>query len=204
MTEQSFPKQPDHEPPPHDRDWRGVAQLALALIFLFALAGGIALLVRRSAPSGVEVTPPPVDVRAGVTVHLTGAVTSPGVYTLPEGGRLQDAVSAAGGLAKEADQERVNLATRLRDGEQYHIPRQGEAPTTAPGLVAPPASTLVNLNTASAEQLATLPGIGATRAQAILAYRQQHGPFQRVEDLLAVSGIGPATLERLRSLVTVD
>jgi competence protein ComEA len=200
---QASPKQPDHQPP-HDRDWRGVAQLGLALIFFFALAGGIALLVRRGAPSGVEVTPPPAAVRADVTVHLTGAVTSPGVYTLPEGGRLQDAVSAAGGLAREADEQRVNLATRLRDGEQYHIPRLGEASTPAPGLVAPPASTLVNLNTASAEQLATLPGIGATRAQAIVAYRQQHGSFQRVEDLLAVSGIGPSTLERLRTLVTVD
>lgn len=98
--------------------------------------------------------------------------------------------------------EHVNLATRLRDGEQYHIPRLGEAPTPAHGFVAPPGSTLVNLNTASAEQLAALPGIGAT--QAIVAYRQQHGPLQRVDDLLAVSGIGPATLERLRSLVTVD
>jgi competence protein ComEA len=204
VTEQSSPKPPEQEGPSRDRDWRGVAQLGLVLIFLFALAGGIALLVRRGAPPGVEVTPTPVDVRADVTVHLTGAVTSPGVYTLPDGGRLQDAVSAAGGLAKEADQERVNLATRLRDGEQYHIPRLGAAPDQTPGLVAPPASTLVNLNTASAEQLATLPGIGATRAQAIVAYRQQQGPFQRVEDLLAVSGIGPSTLERLRSLVTVD
>ena len=203
MTEQAFPKPPGNEPP-RDRDWRGVAQLGLVLIFLFALAGGIALLVRRGAPSGVEVTPPPADALADVTVHLTGAVTSPGVYSLPEGARLQDAVGAAGGLTREADQERVNMATRLRDGERYHIPRQGEAPTTAPGPVAPPASTLVNLNTASAEQLATLPGIGATRAEAIVAYRQQHGPFQRVDDLLAVSGIGPATLDRLRSLVTVD
>ncbi|MSQ14074.1 MAG: hypothetical protein EXR47_08105 [Dehalococcoidia bacterium] len=87
MTEQASPKPPGHEPP-RDRDWRGVAQLGLTLIFLFALAGGIALLVRSGAPSGVEVTPPPVDVRAAVTVHLTGAVTSPGVYTLPDGGRL--------------------------------------------------------------------------------------------------------------------
>ncbi|MBM3945941.1 MAG: ComEA family DNA-binding protein [SAR202 cluster bacterium] len=188
-----------HPPTPPGRDWRGVAQLGLFLLFLLALGGGIALLVRQSARSGLEITLPPSDVGT-VTVHITGAVARPGVYVLPEGSRLHAAIDAAGGLTVEADAARVNLAVRLRDGEQYGVLRVGEAAAQVTQTVGAP----LNLNTASTEQLATLPGIGQVGAQAIVTHREERGFFRRHEDLLEVPLIGPATLERLRPMTTVD
>jgi len=168
-------------------------------LFLLALGGGIALLVRQSARSGLEITLPPSDVGT-VTVHITGAVARPGVYVLPEGSRLHAAIDAAGGLTVEADAARVNLAVRLRDGEQYGVLRVGEAAAQVTQTVGAP----LNLNTASTEQLATLPGIGQVGAQAIVTHREERGFFRRHEDLLEVPLIGPATLERLRPMTTVD
>lgn len=201
MAKQQPPSAPPTTP---GRDWRGVAQLALVLLFLITLAGGIALLVRRSAPSGVEITLPPAAPANTVTVHVAGAVTNPGVYTLPEGARLQGAIEAAGGLTLEADTGRVNLAGRLRDGDQYVVPRLGEAAAQTANAVAASANGLLNINVASVEQLVALPGIDQVRAKAIVAYRQEHGPFRRHEDLLEVPGIGLKTLEGLRPLITVE
>jgi competence protein ComEA len=178
-----------------------VAQLGLVLLFVFALAGGIALLVRRDTGRGVEITLP--QQAAQVTVQVSGAVTQPGVYTLPQGARLGDAVRAAGGLAPDGDADRMNLAAPLRDGERYQVPRAGE--TASAGVTSAQAqSELVNLNTATQQQLEALPGIGEVRAQAILDYRRRFGLFRSVDDLLNVSGIGPATVDRLRPLVAVE
>ena len=145
----------------------------------------------------------PVRVRAGpavrsrVIVDVTGAVRRPGLYRLPDGSRVADALERAGGPTRKAFLEGVNLAAPLADGQQVLVPRRsaigGAAPTTATGPVSLSAATL--------EQLDTLPGVGPVTAQKILDYRAAHGAFRSVEELDAVSGIGPATVEELRELV---
>ncbi|MBI4233532.1 MAG: helix-hairpin-helix domain-containing protein [Chloroflexi bacterium] len=195
-----------------------LGQLTLLLLFLLALAGGILLVVRQAAPRGVSVTIPTPTPAPEVKVYLSGAVARPGVYLARPGDRLADALASAGGPTPDADLALVNLALRLQDGGQYHVPRQGER--TAPSEGMPPsgqppspsggatgpgaAFEKVNLNTATVQQLEALPGIGEVRAKAIVSYRQEHGSFRSVGELLRVSGIGSATLERIRPLVTVE
>jgi competence protein ComEA len=153
-----------------------------------------------------------------VVVHVAGAVASPGVVRLAATGRIVDAVAAAGGLRADADPDRVNLAAPVSDGQRIVIPVVGQplpeevvaAPppgATAPGDVAGPGDTsasVVDLNRATAEQLDTLPGVGPATAAAILAHREQSGPFRSVDGLIEVRGIGEAKLEALRDLVTVS
>jgi competence protein ComEA len=164
--------------------------------------------------------------RAGggrVTVHVAGAVRRPGVYVLPPGARVDDALRRAGGPRGRADLTAVNLAAKLEDGRQVLVPERAAAPAggaaaaaagagaaagapaggtaAAGGAVAPAAP--VNLNTATLEQLDTLDGVGPGIAQRILGYRQQHGGFARVEELGEVPGIGPKRLATLTPLVTV-
>lgn len=147
---------------------------------------------------------------AQVYVHVAGAVAEPGLVHLAEGARVADAISAAGGAARGADLDRVNLAAVLIDGEQVYVPTEGEdvpavaQPGTGEGGGADQGSNaVVNMNTAGAQELATLPGIGPAKAADIIAWREDEGPFASVEDLLQVPGIGPATLERLRDRVRV-
>lgn len=149
-----------------------------------------------------------------VTVHVAGQVAAPGVYSVPSGARVADAVVAAGGTAAEADVEALNLAAKVSDGERVYVPRKGEAapPPVAGGPAAAPGggpgggrapAALVDLNTATAEQLEALPGVGPATTRAILAYRASRGRFRSVTELLEVPGIGPAKLEALRPLVRV-
>jgi competence protein ComEA len=133
-----------------------------------------------------------------VTVHVTGAVHTPSLVHLGAGSRVGDAIDAVGGVLADADLEVVNLARRLDDGEQVHVPRVGEreaGATTGDGRV--------DLNRADATTLQTLPGVGPTRAAAIVAHRERHGPFSTPGDLRAVSGIGEATFQALADLVVV-
>jgi competence protein ComEA len=145
-------------------------------------------------------------VMATVTVHVVGEVRHPGVYRLPGGSRATDAVSAAGGLLGDADQAAVNLARVVADGEQIAVPKEGQAAAGTAGATTGAASGTaggkIDLNTATAEQLDTLPGVGPATAQKIVADRTANGPFRSVEDLLRVPGIGPAKLEALKDLVT--
>ncbi|MBT9283228.1 MAG: ComEA family DNA-binding protein [Hydrogenibacillus schlegelii] len=146
-----------------------------------------------------------------IVVDVKGAVARPGVYRLPAGARVFEALEAAGGLLPEADVDRVNRAAVLADAAVVYVPKKGEAaeaggssPAGADaGSGAAGRTAKVNLNTADAALLQTLPGIGPTRAQAIIAYREEHGPFRDVTELKNVSGIGPKTLERLLPYVTV-
>jgi len=153
---------------------------------------------------------------AEVVVHVAGAVVSPGVRRLPPGSRVIDALEAAGGALPDADLPRINLAAPLVDGQQVYVPKPGEQPPMAAGVpggagggggaVGPGSSVpgaLVDLNTATAEQLDTLPGVGPSTAAAIIAYRDENGPFTSVDQLLDVRGIGEAKLEQLRDLVSV-
>lgn len=157
---------------------------------------------------------PPV---AGATavVHLVGAVRKPGVYALPLGSRVLDAVELAGGLAKGAAPEAINLAAQIRDGEQIRIPHRGEtwqSPAPVAGATGPvdgaggPGSGTgkLNVNSADQAQLEELPGIGPALAGRILEFRQANGPFKNLGELDAVSGIGPAMLGNLREAVVFE
>lgn len=170
----------------------------------------------RQAPPPVEATLPLVDVTAAavttstttagpVVVHVAGAVASPGVHQLPPGARVIDAVEASGGLAPDADPGAVNLAAVLVDGSQVYVPRIGEVPPgPAPGADAGAgASGPIDVNTADAALLETLPGVGPATAAAIIDHRERNGPFASVEGLLDVRGIGEAKLAALRDLVRV-
>ncbi|MTE23803.1 ComEA family DNA-binding protein [Microbacterium sp. ZXX196] len=155
-----------------------------------------------STEATVAISTPPAPTPAEIYVHVSGAVREPGLYLLSEGARVVDAVGAAGGFAKDAEPGAINLARGVADGEQLVVPVAGEAP---PAAAAPggPAGGLVDLNTADAAALEELPGIGPALAARILAWREENGSFAAVDDLMAVSGIGPAVLEGIRDLATV-
>jgi competence protein ComEA len=143
---------------------------------------------------------------AGVAlVHVAGAVQRPGVYRVRDGERILDAVRRAGGARRGADLNGINLAAKVADGQQVVVPRRGVAavaPDAGSGAAGAPAQP-VSLNTATAEQLDTLDGVGPATAAKILAYRQQHGGFRSVDDLGQVPGIGPKKLAALRGKVQV-
>jgi competence protein ComEA len=146
-----------------------------------------------------------------VVVHVAGAVVGPGVQRLPAGARVVDAIDAAGGAAPDADLGRVNLAAPLEDGQQVYVPKAGEPSTGAPAAVPGPgpggaaggSPPVVNLNTATLEELDGLPGVGPAIAQAIVDHRAAHGPFASVEELLEVRGIGQAKLDEIRPRVAL-
>ncbi len=139
---------------------------------------------------------------ATLVVHVAGAVRRPGLYQLPEGSRIDDAIRKAGGTKPRADLGLVNLAAPIADGQQVLVPTRASAGAPAGAGVAPAAPAgPVHLNTATLEQLDELPGVGPVTAEKILAYREEHGAFQSVDELDAVPGIGPARLEELRQLV---
>jgi len=139
-----------------------------------------------------------------VVVHVSGAVAEPGLRVLVAGARVGDAILAAGGASADAQLDLLNLARRLEDGEQVHVPRPGDAVvgSPTPGSRGILADGRVDVNVASAEELATLPGIGPARAQAIIATREER-PFAVPGDLRRVPGIGEATFQRLAPLVSV-
>jgi competence protein ComEA len=177
----------------------------------FVLAG-VLIYVSR-APSGETILLQPAPTKAPLAVHVVGAVPRPGLYEFAEGARVQDAIDAAGGLLASANVNSLNLAALLEDGQQLAIPYgDGSAPTEGAGSFDLPASTeeptldpnveLININTATLEELNSLPGIGPTTAQKIIDYRDENGEFSVIEDIMNVSGIGPATFEDIKDLIT--
>lgn len=149
----------------------------------------------------------PAPPAARVIVDVVGAVRRPGLYRLPDGARVADAIARAGGLGRRADRAGVNLAAPVADGEQVVVPAllppavAGAQGVPASGAGSPPARVPVQLSTATVEQLDALPGIGPVTAQKIVAYRAEHGAFHSVDELDEVPGIGPARVEQLRGLV---
>lgn len=192
--------------------------IVAALVVVIAIAAGAAWSRGRPVALALpDVVPSQetLSVQASVTFHVIGAVRHPGVYTLPAGARVMDAVRAAGGLGAHADQRAMNLARLVVDGEQIVIWRVGELdePADRPSgsvsgsssepSAATPVGGRVNINLADAAELDGLPGIGPALAQRIVEYREANGAFRTPGDLVQVSGIGPKTFERLEPLITV-
>ncbi|MEA4812943.1 MAG: ComEA family DNA-binding protein [Anaerolineaceae bacterium] len=134
-----------------------------------------------------------------IKVDLAGAVSKPGLLELPEGTHLADALPLAGGLAPQADQSKINMALILKDGQKIVIP----AKNTEINSAAQGTQTLLDINSAGLEQLKSLPQIGELKAQAILTYRNEHGPFKKVEELMEVPGIGESIFELIKNAVTI-
>jgi len=147
-------------------------------------------------------TPEPSPIPATITVHITGHVNYPGVFELPKGSRVSDAVEAAGGLSEEGDDRSINKADWLVDGQQIIVNNQPQpiSPVTSGDV----ASALININTASSSELQRLHGVGEVTAGNIIAHRERHGPFLSIDQIMNVSGIGLATFERLQDHITVN
>lgn len=137
-----------------------------------------------------------------IYVHICGEVLAPGVYEMPEGSRVYELLSIAGGATDKGAPDTVNLAGVLKDGERVVIPSEEEAASMAEHAGAEDTG-LVNINTASAEQLMTLPGIGESKARDIIQYREESGGFQTIEDIMKISGIKEAVFRKIQSLITV-
>jgi competence protein ComEA len=201
-------------------DWFGPGRLIASTIAVVGVAVAGWWLVRppspptesalpmASAPASAVAPSAPPTTAGIITVHVAGAVRRPGVYRLPSGSRVVDAIEQAGGTRARADTDAVNLAAPVADGVRVHVPVPGEVaanpPTSGEGTVGislPPA--LVDINVADAVTLDSLPGVGPATAAAIIEYRSSHGPFGTVDDLESVPGIGPAKLDAVRDLVTV-
>lgn len=192
---------------------------------LFLEASGNSTVEEMHTESTVsEIIPSPAEVvqeeKEYIMIHVCGAVQTPGVYEVEKDSRVMDAVVAAGGFLPEADTEYVNLATVLADGNKVKIPTKDE--TTRMSLEGKSADDngvtdeksqkstgqstyqVVNINTADKELLCTLPGIGETRAESILAYRAENGTFSKIEDIMLVSGIKESSFQKIKNYITVN
>ena len=156
-----------------------------------------------------------------ICVYICGCVVKPGVYELPEGSRICDGLEAAGGFTENADESRINLAGYLNDGDMVFFPEEGEEiPDGAAGVTQPgsagysngasnyasasaQAPVLININTASEETLCSLPGIGSSKAKAIIKYREENGPFSDKSQIMNVSGIGQNLYNNIEDLICV-
>ncbi|MFQ5593787.1 MAG: helix-hairpin-helix domain-containing protein [Anaerolineae bacterium] len=190
----------------------------IVILLNFIGMAGIFFTVHRPTQGLVEILPPPTTTPAPtftpviLTVHVSGAVVKSDVYTLPAGSRVKQAIEAAGGFTEDAVEAGVNLAQALVDGQQIYVPAQDETAAAAAAIVGSLASSSsdaglvgpVNINLASEEQLSTLPGIGPAIAGRIIEYRESHGGFRVIEDIKQVKGIGDATFEKLKDLITVN
>ncbi len=182
--------------------------IAFVVVALAIMAGAILLLTTRPTPVQIIVNPPvptatpgATNTPAPITVYVTGAVATPEqMITLPAGSRVQDALDAVGGTVGGADLERVNLAGILRDGDQVDVPLKDQPVV----LATPSGGVIVHINTATLEELDSLPGVGPAMAQRIIDFRETNGPFSSLEDLDAVEGVGPALLEGIKDLVAFD
>jgi competence protein ComEA len=201
--------------------WRGDRRIAAAVCACIALAAAVAWWQAGRGSTPAASVPPPTTTLARtrestrasdkLIVDVVGAVARPGIVRVAAGARVVDVIDAAGGAKPNADTQQLNLAAPVADGARIAVPVIGQAPPPEVGATPPPAGSTptgtstgpVNLNTATAEQLEALPGIGPATAQAIVSDREAHGSFGSVDDLDRVRGIGAAKLAQLRDLVTV-
>ena len=163
--------------------------------------------VSKDLSTEKEVKEEPVE-QDLITVDVKGAVKSPGIYDLPVGSRVNDAVQKAGGLTEQADSKSLNLAQKVSDEALVYVPTKGEEVASQQAGSGAPSSTSkdkkVNLNKASLEELKQVKGLGGKRAQDIIDHRETNGKFKSVDELKKVSGIGAKTIEKLKDYVTVD
>jgi competence protein ComEA len=186
-----------------------VAVLALAALVVASRWVGAGSAGRDATPRPLTLERAAPAARPPVLVHVVGSVRRPGLYRLKDGARVADALERAGGATPKADLALVNLAAPIADGTQVVVPRRAppassaapESPAAGSGSGSAVPGGVVHLNTATLEQLDTLPGVGPATAQRILDYREEHGAFSTVDELDAVPGIGPARMEQLRELV---
>ena len=191
---------------------------------LFLLGAVLALvavgLLRQTRPTPIIIQPPPPSptpapsaTATPLRVYGSGAVVHAAVYRLPAGSIVEDAIKAAGNFREDAATELVNLAEPLVDGMQIYVPgRNDEGRALQPDVIIVPvenqpgatAGRPVNINTAGVQELDTLPGVGPATAQKIVEHRRLNGPFDRIESIMDVSGIGPAKFEAMKELITVD
>jgi competence protein ComEA len=161
--------------------------------------------VEESEELGDEAAAAELPLTATIFVHILGAVEAPGLYELRDGARAVDAVAAAGGFSAKADQAGLNLARFVTDGEQIIVPKIGDNPASSSGISGGGAVVpgKVNINTADAATLETLPRIGPAMSARIIAWRDSNGRFTTIDDLMSVTGIGDKTFDGLKDLVTV-
>jgi competence protein ComEA len=187
----------------------GVAALAAVVLGWWLLGGRPHASAAASSPAlslAAPATSASSHPAVRVVIDVVGKVRRPGVYRLPDGSRVDDALEAAGGALPGVDLSQLNLARKLGDGEQVAVGVSGAGGAVGPpgtGAASGAAPAQIDLNTATAEQLDTLPGVGPVLAQRIVDWRSEHGRFDSVDQLQEVSGIGPSRLADLRSLVTV-
>lgn len=196
--------------------YRGYIVITLANLVIL---GGAIIFLRRppqpelvvTSPTSTATPPPtatplPTPTPRPLRVYVSGAVTNPDVYELPAGSIVKDAIEAAGGATSEADLDRINLALSVADGQHIYVPKQGEEtppispPTQPTDTTSSKAGGKININTASQSEIETLPGIGPSKAQGIIENR----PYDSIEEIQKVPGIGEGTFQKLKDLITVE
>jgi len=188
--------------------------LTLIIVGALIIAGIVLVLQTRPVPVEITILPPiptatavPTGTPGPMKIYMTGAVKTPNTtVSIPAGSRVQDAINAAGGTLEGADLQRVNMAAVLHDGDQVDVPMlaANASATSEVVLATPSGGAKVYINTATLEQLQTLPGVGPTTAQNILDYRAAKGPFKSLDDLDQVSGIGPSLLAKIAPFVVFE
>lgn len=185
--------------------------ILITLINLVILGGAI-IFWRRPPQQTLIITPPPptptplpTPTPRPLRVYVSGAVNRPDVYELPADSIVKDAIEAAGGTTSEADLDRINLALSVADGQHIYVPKRGEenppvSPAESLRISSIKTEGKININTASQSELETLPGIGPSKAKAII----EHRPYTSVEEIKRVPGIGEATFQQIKDLITVD
>jgi competence protein ComEA len=177
--------------------------LAAFIVVGVLLGVGVLFLVTRP-PRGEPIVLLPAPTPSPIVVYVSGAVSNVGLYSLPLGSRVNDAIQAAGGFTLEANTNMLNLADLLEDGQQIIVPTVSQPVATANNDRSPnPLIGLVDINSATLEQLDTLPEIGPKTAQDIIDYRNAHGPFVTIENIQDVSGIGPGIFDKIKNLISV-
>ena len=176
----------------------------LVLGILIGLLASAVILVVASEPRGEPIQLIPVATPTEIVIYISGGVAHPGVYHLSPGSRIEQAVTAAGGLTAGADAGRADLARLLTDGDQVYIPNLGEQVESSIVAGSSLGIASIDLNRATVEELDNLPGIGTVKAQSIITYRQTHGDFTSLDELLNVPGIGTALLEQIKPYLFIS
>lgn len=185
------------------KEWPGWVNVLLGVMIGLAASAAFLLITRQPVGTPISLVSRPTP--PALLVHVSGAVKNPGVYQLAPESRIQDAVDAAGGPTSQANMESLNLAAYVSDSMKIHVLAAGEPAASIDQqstLHAPQA--LIDLNTATVDQLMSLPGIGEDRAYAIIEYREQNNGFRSIDELKNIDGIGDMTFDKLQDLVTIS